>query len=142
MNAYQERFRGIIEQYIEELEKADRNRKPGSGLFGIGQGPGDYPCHEAMDRQVAELAAEAAEADASPEETVGLVNAILRAEQDRKWPEYARWAVLASQRHTLPLIPRLESGNREEILAWYVKAYPKRRRVPIQKQIIRELEEK
>lgn len=137
MSNYTDRFQALMENYVEELEKADRNRKPGSGLFGFGRGPGDDPCHEEMDRQVGELAAEAAEA--SPEETAELVRAILRAEGSLPWRESARLAVLAAQRHTLGLISRMEAENRRETADWYEKTYPKRVRLPIQKQIIREL---
>ena len=139
MSIYTERFQGIIETYIEELDKAEKNRKPGSGLFGIGHGPGDYPCHEEMDRQVAELAEEIAEGDAAADEIAEIVKPVLQAEESRPWPEAARWAVMATQRHVLPLIARMSAADRETMLAWYEKAYPKRRRMPLQKQILEEL---
>ena len=140
MSGYTERFRGIIATYVEELEKAEKNRKPFGGLFGFGQGPGDYPCHETMDRQVAELTAEAADAEESPEETAELVKTVLRAEASRKWPEAARLAVLAIQRHTIPMIPQIGPEDRRKLSAWYSQAYPKRIRLPIQKQVVKELE--
>ena len=139
MSGYTERFRGIIATYVEELEKAEKNRKPFGGLFGFGQGPGDYPCHETMDRQVAELTAEAADTEESPEETAELVKTVLQAETSRKWPEAARLALLAIQRHTLPLIARMSPEDRGEISAWYADAYPRRRRLPVQRQIVKEL---
>ena len=140
MGMYLERFQGIIDQYIEAYDKADRERKPGAGIFGIGQGPGDYPCHEEMDRRVAELTEEiGAAGDAGQEETAAVVKAVLQAEKSRKWTDAARWAVLATQRHTIPLIPKLSSEDRHEINTWYKEAYPRRMRVPIQKQILKEL---
>ena len=139
MSGYTERFRGIIATYVEELEKAEKNRKPFGGLFGFGQGPGDFPCHEALDRQVAELTAEAAEAEESPEETAALVKDILEAEGNRTWTEAARLSVLAIQRHTLPLISRMSREDRDSISSWYEKQYPKRKRLPVQRQIVKEL---
>ena len=138
MSGYTERFRGIIATYVEELEKAEKNRKPFGGLFGFGQGPGDFPCHEALDRQVAELTAEAA-AEGSPEETAALVKDILEAERNRTWTEAARLSVLAIQRHTLPLISRMSREDRGRISSWYEKQYPKRKRLPVQRQIVKEL---
>lgn len=140
MSVYLDRFQGIIEQYIEDFEKAEKNRKPGSGLFGFGQGPGDYPCHEKMDKQVGELCREAAEDDSGADETAALVKAVLQSEKSRQWPEAARLAVMAVQRHTIPLISRMSPEDRKELLSWYWKAYPRHRRLPVQKQIIRELE--
>ena len=139
MSIYTERYQGIIVHYIEELEKAEKNRKPGSGLFGFGQGPGDFPCHTEMDNQVAELAGELTESEAEPDEIAEIVKAVLQAEESCAWPEAARWAVMASQRHVLPLIARMSAADRKEMLAWYEKAYPKRRRMPLQKQILEEL---
>ena len=139
MSGYLERFSGILERYTEAFNEAEKKRKPGSGLFGFGQRPGDYPCHEEMDRQVAELTAEAAE-EAGTAETAALVKAILAAEQERKWPEAARLAVLAQQRHVMPLIPKLSAADREAIRTWYEEAYPRRKRLPIQKQLVKQMQ--
>ena len=140
MSNYPERVQGIIGQYIEAFDRAEKNRKPGSGLFGFGQGPGDYPCHDEMDRQVAELAGEAAADETGAEEAAELVRAILQAEKSRVWPEAARLAVLAAQRHTLVLIPRMRKEDRQTLLAWYGEAYPRRKRLPVQNRILKELE--
>ena len=142
MGVYADRFLRILDNYREELAKADQNRKPGSGLFGFGRGPGDDPCHEEMDKHVAELAAEMAADETDPEETASLVKAVFQAEQSRKWSEAARWSVLAIQRHMLPLISRMDPKDREETAEWYENIYPRRIRVPIQKQIIQELRKK
>ena len=48
---------------------------------------------------------------------------------------------MASQRHVLPLIARISAEDKKEMLAWYEKAYPKRRRMPLQKQILEKLKE-
>ena len=139
MSEYVVKYREIIEQYIEALAEADKHRKPGSGILGIGPGPGDDPCHMAMDEQVAALTAEMAENETDPAVIGELVKAILEAEQSRKWPEAAKWAVLATQRHTIPLITGMNQSDRKDVLAWFEKAYPRRLRMPIQKQIINAL---
>ncbi len=139
MSEYTEKYQGIIEQYIEALAEADKHRKLGSGIFGIGPGPGDDPCHVVMDEQVAALTSEMAKNEADPAVIGELVKAVLEAEKSREWPEAARWAVLATQRHTIPLIAGMNQSDREDILAWFEKAYPRRLRMPIQKQIINAL---
>jgi len=136
MSEYVVKYQEIINTYIEALAEADKHRKPGSGILGIGPGPGDDPCHVVMDEQVAAMTAEIAENETDPAVIGELVKAVLQAEKDRKWPEAARWAVLATQRHTIPLISRISKSDREEILEWFEKTYPKRRQVPIQRQII------
>ena len=140
MSIYLERFQGIMGQYSEELEKAGTRRKITGGLFGFGAGPGDDPCHEAMDKQVGELTAQALAEETRPEELASLVTAILRAEKDRNWSEAAKWAVLAIQRYTIPMIPKIGPEDRKKLSSWYSQAYPKRIRLPIQKQVVKELE--
>ena len=141
MGAYSERFQAVMDHYLDELEKAGKNRKFGDGLFGFGRRPGDDPCHEAMDRQVAELAEElAADEGVQPEETAAFVQAVFEAEGSRQWKEAARWAVLAIQRHGIPLITRMSEEDRRRLGTWYENTYPRRQRLPIQKQIVKELQ--
>lgn len=139
MNTYQERFRTILERYREELQKVGKGRKRFSGIFGIGAGPGDDPCHTMMDQQVEKLTAEMAEGETTPDETAALVSDILKAEKTCEWTPASKWAVIAVQRHALPLIPKMNPEGRKELADWYVKAYPRRERLPIQKDIIQEL---
>ena len=140
MGGYIERLQGIMAKYAEELEKANQHRRPGSGIFGFGHGPGDDPCHETMDKQVGELTAQIMTENGEPEEMVLLVTAILQAEKGRDWSNAAKWAVLAIQRYTIPLISKINTDDRKKIVAWYSQAYPRRMRLPIQRQIIKELE--
>ena len=140
MSVYTERFQGIMEQYSEALEKAGKTRRLAGGLFGLGGGPGDDPCHDAMDKQVGELAEQFLADEDALEEAALLVSDILKAEKSREWTPAAKWAVLAIQRYTIPLIPEIGPEDRKELAAWYTDAYPKRQRLPIQKQIVKELE--
>ncbi len=139
MSEYVVKYQEIIDTYIDALAEADKHRKPGSGILGIGPGPGDDPCHVAMDEQVAALTAELAENETDPAVIGELVKAVLQAEQSREWPEAAKWAVLATQRHTIPLIAGMNQSDRKDILTWFEKAYPRRLRMPIQKQLINAL---
>lgn len=139
MGVYTEKFRVIMDGYREGLENDRKKRKPLSGLFGFGAGPGDDPCHEILDRQTAQLTEEAQSEQAGPDETAELVGAVLQAEGNGEWPEYARLALIAIQRHTIPLISGIHPEERAELAAWYEKKYPKRMRLPVQKKILEEL---
>ncbi len=140
MNSYLDRLREILGVYEEELSVADRNRKPASGLLGIGPGPGDDPCHDRLDQAVASLVGDMLRDSAGASETGPVVSALLRAESEGGWPEPARLMLLAIQRHAIPLIPVLERNTREELYAWYEKRHPRSRRFPLQKQILATLE--
>lgn len=139
MSEYSERFQKILNEYREALERDRKNRKPLSGIFGFGAGPGDDPCHGMLDRQTAELTEQAAEEGTAQDDIAELVGAVFQAEGNEAWPEYARLALVAIQRHTLPLIPMMNAENRAELAGWYEKKYPRRMRLPVQKKILEEL---
>ena len=139
MSAYPERFREIMSEYREALDSDRKRRKPLSGIFGIGAGPGDDPCHDTLDRKTVQLTEEMAAETTTPEEATELVRAVLMAESSGVWPEYAKLALIAIQRHTLPLIRQTDPAGRAELAAWYEKRYPKRMRLPVQKKILEEL---
>ena len=135
MNGYTERLREILDTYEEELRIADRARKPASGLFGFGQGPGDDPCHSRMDQAVEALFGDMARDSAEASETGQVITSLLYAESEDRWPEHARLALLASQRHAIPLLSSLDRESRKELCAWYEKRHPRSRRFPLQKKI-------
>ena len=46
----------------------------------------------------------------------------------------------AVQGHARTLVPLLEPETARELAAWYNKTYPRRRRLPVQNQLLKELE--
>ncbi len=139
MSEYSERFSEILSEYRGALERGRKNIKPLSGIFGFVAGPGDDPCHSELHRKTEALTRPAAAEDAVPEDISALVCAVLQAEQNEVWPDYARLALIAAQRHTLPLVSRMNPESRAELAGWYEKRYPKRMRLPVQKRILEEL---
>ena len=134
--SYGAELREILQEYDQAVQKLQQNRKMFDGVFGLGVRPGDAACHEVMDRKVEELCRRAAE-EPQHGETAELTGRILRAEASWEGPEYARLALTAIQRHTIPLIPRLNGEEREELRAWYEKRYPRRLRLPVQIRILK-----
>ena len=43
----------LYADYEEQFRQMERRRRPGEGMFGLGRGPGDHPCHGqfAQDRE-------------------------------------------------------------------------------------------
>ncbi len=134
---YDEKLRGLFDEYEAAVREADARRAPGSGLLGLGPKRGDDPCHEVFDQQIAALCGEIA-ADQPPAAELGdVIGLLLMAEDDRAWPEYTRWMLIAVQRHALPLIPLLPAEARRELGAQYKKRYPTFQRLPVQRQILK-----
>ncbi len=140
MRNYLGELQGILDTYGEELEAAGKKRKAVSGIFGFGPKPGDDPCHEKADRAVQTLLEELAEED-DAELTGQVVSGVLHADAGRKWPSDASLMLIAIQRHTLPLLPKMNAEARQELCAWYEKRYKRSQRLPLQKTILKLLKE-
>lgn len=141
---YTEELRRILEIYREAVARVEKNKKPYDGLLGMGKKPSDDACHEQMDQGVAALIQRVAGVNdeaagvvpADPSAVDALLSGLMHAAKEFDGPEYARIALVAAQRHGIPLIPRMTAAGRAELCAWYDKAYPRRLRFPIQKQIV------
>ena len=134
-----EEFQSILSAYQEDLNALAKSLRPGDGVFGFGRKPGEDPCHERFDEQVSELAKTWAQPDRERDEAAELTRGMLRCDGELTLPVYAQGMLIAIQRHTLSLIPRLTEEEAREIRLWYEKQYPFYRRVPIQKDVLRAL---
>ena len=128
-------FRSIMDEYTEAVRNVQKNRKMFDGVMGLGNHPGNAPSHETLDKKVESLCLEAAGWENS-EDREALIREISQAALDWEGPEYARLMLVAVQRHTLELIPKLEPEGRERLTEWYQKAYPRIRRLPVQNQVL------
>ena len=77
--------------------------------------------------------------DPPVEDAADAIGLLLGAEEDRPWPEEARWMLVAAQRHALPVIPLLPGAQRRKLLLEYRKRYPRFRRLPVQDQVLKAL---
>lgn len=127
----------ILREYREDVAGVEANKRVFDGFMGMGKAPSADACHDRMDRAVAQLPAGLAEGEAPD----GLVEAVLKAEKETAGlPEYARLSLIAAQRHCLPLIQSMTPRAREALREWYLAAYPRRVRLPLQRAIIKALE--
>ena len=132
---YRESMLDALREYDGAVQEVQKNRRVFDGVLGLGNHPGSAPCHDALDRQAEALWREAAEAG-DLEAAEELVNTLFRAETEWKGPEYARLMLVAVQRHAIPLIPLMEKGARDELSDWYQKQYPRRKRLPVQDEVL------
>lgn len=132
-------LRGIYAEYLEQVDQLMKDKKPADGLFGLGDAPQHAPCHALFDQQV-ELACQQMAPDAA--ELTEVVTLLLRAEKDHPAPDCAAWMMIAAQRHSLSLISGLSREAAADLLKWYTAAYPVFRRLPVQKEVIRQLKKR
>ncbi|MCR5088731.1 MAG: hypothetical protein K6C08_04365 [Oscillospiraceae bacterium] len=136
---FEQRLKARYESYLEQALTAERNRKPGEGLFGIGKKPSDDPCHDQFVADLEAMLTEFGEAAPSSKESASVLHWIYEFPRRNREPQSAYWVLLAVQKLTLPLIERLDSTDRTELLNYYKKAYPRWERLPVQDRILEAL---
>ena len=134
----QEEFSAMMAEYEEAVTEVQKNRKMFDGVLGMGAHPGNAPCHDALDKKIAALC-EAVAGDPGAGQAKELLDAVYGASLKWEGPEYARLMLIAVQRHTLPVIPRLSPEERAELAAWYERSFPRRKRLPVQDEVLKAL---
>ena len=129
--------RRLYVDYEAKFQAQDQKRKPLEGAFGLGGGPGSYPCHEEFaERLKALLHAPKAEA-LSPEQTRQLLEYICFAPAKHPGGQDAvYWMKLAVHGLTTQLLPRLEPEDAKALYAAYRSTYPRRNRLPAQEALL------
>ena len=135
--AWREAYDEIMAEYDQAVQELQKNRKLFDGVLGMGSHPGDAACHEMMDKKIQALCGQAGELTA--EERKDLLETIYHASLRWIGPEYARLMLVALHRHTLPVISMLKKEDRAELAAWYQKAWPRYKRLPVQDEVLKEL---
>lgn len=126
-----EQVRELYEDYTAEFARLESNRRLGAGMFGLGGGPRDYPCHERFSRALEELLCRAASNEAQAEEILEYVYfAPLGRRKDAVY-----WMMTAVHGMTLELVGQTSPRGAGQLLARYQEAYPRREWLPVQKKV-------
>ena len=123
-------LRALCEAYIAGIEKLECDRKPGEGIFGLKGGPADDPCH---DRFAAELEALLQDYDDEPRQALEY---IWNLPQEHREPLSAFWMLTAVHGLAIPLTERLTPDEANELYVRYGRLYPRRERLPVQRQTL------
>lgn len=130
-----DRIRALYEDYTAEFQRLEEGRRVGAGMFGMTNGPRNYPCHERFGRELEGLLKETASAGISQEEIGQILEYIYFAPQGRAERQDAvYWMLAAVHGMTLELIGQLAPEGAARLLARYEAAYPRRERLPAQKR--------
>ena len=130
----------LYESYLDEARKVELSRKPGEGIFGIGKRPSDDPCHDRFYGELEKLLKAFAEEKPSSEDIRDVLDFMYRVPCDEEQPQSAVMPMNAVHSLTLELAERLSAGDAEALLEQYKKDYPRSRRFPVHKNVIKALE--
>lgn len=126
-----EQVRELYESYTAEFTRLESNRRLGAGMFGLGGGPRDYPCHERFGKDLEKLLRQAASHPARAGEILEYVYfASLGRRKDAVY-----WMMTAVHGMTLELAGQLSPQEAGRLLARYQEAYPRREWLPVQKKV-------
>lgn len=125
----------LIAAYLEKDRAANEGLKPLDGLFGFGKKPGDDACHEWFLDALAAETERMISGGIKGTDASSAASALLHAAADTGLTASAKWTLVAAEKTILPLIERMPAGDKQSLLAWYDRAVPKRRRLPVEKEI-------
>ena len=129
----------LYRSYIVKAEELERSRKFSDGLFGIGAKPADDPCHTRFAEDLEQLLNRQAGEVFLPGEAAAVLEYIWFLPLEYREPASIYWMLLAVHGLTEPLIGALSPEERAALAQKYGKAYPRWDRLPVQKNILKEL---
>ena len=129
-----EQVRELYEAYFAEFQELGQRRRLGAGVFGLGGGPRDYPCHGQFAKKLERLLKEL-EGTLSPEQAEEVVEYILFAHQTRK-RDAVYWMLIAVHGMTEGPAGRLDPAAAARLLERYEAVYPRRERLPVQMKAV------
>ena len=131
----------LYQQYLEQADKAEKNRKMGEGLFGFGKKPSDDPCHTQFFEALQAIMQSYAESKPDSAELKEILAMIFRKPTEHRETASVYWMLLAAQGTTLSLIPLLLPEDAAELEKEYGKLYRRWERLPVQKDICKALKQ-
>lgn len=136
-----EELHSLYEEYLARFRKAELARKPGEGIFGLGVGPRDYPCHAWFSDALEGLLQDLAARRPDPAQARELLAYIYRAPLERQGEggDAVYWMLLAVHSLTLELTAFLSPADAQTLLQDYQASYPRRQRLPAQEKVLRAL---
>ena len=134
--------RELYIDYINQVQKLEKEKKPGDGLFGMGKKISDDPCHEAFADKLDAILKEIEASGPSSEEAADVLEYIYHAQAEYISFTSAYWIMNAVHGLTLRLIRFLDSKDAEKLCEIYDREVPRRKRFPVQKKVASALNKK
>ena len=134
------RLEALYRDYIETVRELERNRKIGDGLFGLRPGPEDDPCHDRFAAELDALLRDFAASSPGSEDCAAVLRYLFTAPEAWRELKSAYWMLIAVQGLGAGLIERLNAADAGELEALYAARWPRRERLPVQTQILKQLQ--
>ena len=122
------------EKYGEEARKVSREASPMGGLFGWGEDPRKHPCHMAFYEDVERWMAQFMGSDPNGQQRREAASWILTAAAGKEG-DPAFWFLYAAHGLCKELVMTLDEETCTWLRDFYDDQYPRRNRLPVQKEV-------
>lgn len=129
-----QQLKDIYVSYTEELAKVVKEAGPMDGLFGWGDDPRKDPCHMRFYENVEQWVGTFLAAAPVQTDVFHAVRYILETPAEYRGKS-CFWFMYAAQGLTRELIPMLTPQQCAQLRGFYDEAYPRRDRMPVQKEV-------
>lgn len=133
-------LQACMEEYDRAVRKMAAQLRPGDGLLGFGRDPKRDPSHMDFYQAVGEAVGRMVRGGLSPQEAENAARFLMTLYLEEEYHSFTRPMREAVQGHIRPLVPLLTPEAARELAGWYARAYPRRLRLPVQSQLLKELE--
>lgn len=131
----------LYQDYFQQFDQQEQARTLGEGMFGLGMGPRDYPCHRQFSQALEQLLETIAKQQPETEQVQEILTYIYCAPLELAPRENAvYWMLLAVHGLTFPLIPYLTAADAKVLYNHYKISFPRRNRLPTQDKVLAALQ--
>ena len=134
-------LQACVDRYLQAMERLTAGLRPGDGILGFGNDPKRSPYHMDFYREVGQAAELLAGEGRGAQEAGEAVEFLLTMGQ-HQGDGLTRPMLEAAQGHARVLIPLLAPERAGELARQYAACYPRRRRLPVQSQVLAALEKR
>ena len=138
LELYLARMDQLFEDYTTDALVLERNRRPNE-LFGLKLGPSDDPRHDRFADELAALLSDFVAEGPESGEVRAVIEKLYSAAKRYTEPKSAYWMLVAAQGLITRLIPGLDRADAAALAADYDKLWPRRTRLPVQDEVLRQL---
>lgn len=135
-------LQALMDEYERSIQKVVAGLRIGDGILGMGRDPRREPCHmefyEGVGSTVHELVKEAV----SSQDVVRVAKFLIALGRESQYSELTRPMREAVQGHIQMLVPLLSPEDARELAHQYAGQYGRCQRLPVQKQLLRQLEQR